>query len=108
LDQISLAKLMGLDRSTTGLVVGKLESDGLVARCSDAADRRRKTLVLTRRGQKILSQLAAPAKRAQDRLFSAFTPQEAKHFGMLLAKLISVFNEKIRTPIFPEELVKRS
>lgn len=108
LDQISLSKLMGLDRSTTGLVVAKLETDGYVARSEDAEDRRCKTLVLTNEGRKMLAKLSGPAQRALERIETAFTPAEAKQFRELLAKLISTFNETIRTPILPEEQVLRA
>src|SRR5262252_4957324 len=40
IDQISAAKLIGLDRSTTGMVVNKLEQAGLVRRHVAAPDRR--------------------------------------------------------------------
>src|SRR5438105_15896278 len=39
-DQISLAKLLGLDRSTTGMVVEKLAQGGLIKRLIGSADRR--------------------------------------------------------------------
>ena len=51
IDQISVANLLGLDRSTTGMVLKKLEADGLVARSAVARDRRRHSLQLTRSGQ---------------------------------------------------------
>src|SRR5207302_7283079 len=38
IDQISLAKLLGLDRSTTGMVLGKLEKAGLIGRCIEKHD----------------------------------------------------------------------
>src|ERR1700722_8550934 len=41
IDQITVANLLGLDRSTTGMVVKKLEEDGLVARSVGVQDRRR-------------------------------------------------------------------
>ncbi|MBX9841841.1 MAG: MarR family transcriptional regulator [Xanthobacteraceae bacterium] len=98
-DQIGLAKLMGLDRSTAALVVGNLEKDGLIVRRSDAIDRRRKMLELTDRGRERLARLAAPARRVQQRVLSAFAPDEAKMFLMLLHKFVATFNEHIRTPI---------
>ncbi len=42
IDQISVAKLLGLDRSTTGMVLGKLEKAGLVGRSVGATDRRKR------------------------------------------------------------------
>src|ERR1700751_3127284 len=40
IDQVSVAKLLGLDRSTTGMVVTKLEQDGLIGRDKGLTDRR--------------------------------------------------------------------
>src|SRR6516165_12011887 len=47
IDQISVANLLGLDRSTTGMVLKKLEQEGLVVRSVGAQDRRRHRLQLT-------------------------------------------------------------
>src|ERR1700704_2344452 len=44
IDQISVAKLLGLDRSTTGMVLGKLEEAGLVGRSLGVHDRRKRSL----------------------------------------------------------------
>jgi DNA-binding MarR family transcriptional regulator len=108
LDQIGLAKLMGLDRSTAGLVVGKLEQSGLITRRNDVVDRRKKVLVLTEEGRAMLARLAKPARRAQERVLSAFTEDEAKQFLGLLSKFIAAFNQRVRTPIVPEDQVIRS
>jgi DNA-binding MarR family transcriptional regulator len=99
LDQISVAKLLGLDRSTTGMVVAKLEQAGLVERCIGRGDRRRHSLALTPAGEKMLERLAAPARRAQTRLLSAFTPQERTQFLALLDKLTRAFNDSTRVPL---------
>ena len=101
IDQISVANLLGLDRSTTGMVLKKLEADGLVARSAVARDRRRHSLQLTRSGQALLRQLTEPAKRARARVLSAFTPREQKLFLQLLGKFIRVFNESTRVPFDP-------
>ena len=108
LDQIGLARLMGLDRSTTGLVVQKLESAGFVRRRNDAVDGRRKVLELTKSGAEMLESLADPAQRAHDLVLSAFTPREAEQFLALLGKFLSAFNARIRTPILPEDQALRS
>src|SRR5215469_17837984 len=46
IDQISVARLLGLDRSTTGMVIKKLEQAGLIGRGVGVRDRRRASLVL--------------------------------------------------------------
>ena len=59
IDQISVAKLLGLDRSTTGMVLGKLEKAGLIGRCV-GEDRRKRNLALTPAGERMLARLGEP------------------------------------------------
>jgi DNA-binding MarR family transcriptional regulator len=101
IDQITVANLLGLDRSTTGMVLKKLEQDGLVARSVGAQDRRRHSLRLTRSGGRLLARLAEPARRAQARVLSAFTPSEQTVFLALLGKFSRAFNESTRVPLDP-------
>jgi DNA-binding MarR family transcriptional regulator len=101
IDQISVANLLGLDRSTTGMVLKKLEGNGLVDRSMGAHDRRRHSLRLTRSGERLLSQLVEPARRAQARVLSAFTPREQTLFLQLLDKFTREFNESTRVPLDP-------
>ena len=101
IDQISLANLLGLDRSTTAMVLKKLEQDGLVVRSVGADDRRRHSLRLTRAGEKLLSALAEPARKAKNRVLCAFTPREQKLFLALLDKFMRAFNGSTRVPLDP-------
>src|ERR1700674_5097525 len=99
IDQISLAKLLGLDRSTTGMVLGKLEKAGFVGRCVGKQDRRRRSLALTRAGEDMLNRLAEPARRAQMRVLSPFTAEERTMFLGLLEKFVGKFNGSTRVPL---------
>ncbi len=99
LDQISLAKALGLDRSTTGMVLGKLEKAGFVGRFIGTHDRRRRNLALTPAGEAMLERLAEPARRAQRQVLSPFTPQERTMFLGLLEKFVGKFNGSTRVPI---------
>jgi len=101
IDQISVANLLGLDRSTTAMVLKKLEQDGLVVRSVDAHDRRRHSLHLTSPGEKLLSRLAEPARKARARVLSAFTPHEQALFLQLLDKFVRAFNDSTRVPLDP-------
>jgi DNA-binding MarR family transcriptional regulator len=98
IDQISVARLLGLDRSTTGMVIRKLEQAGLIGRAVGARDRRRASLALTRAGERLLDRLAAPAQRAQARVLAAFTTAERAQFLALLDKFIVKFNGETRVP----------
>lgn len=103
LDQIGLSKKVGLDRSTTGLVIKKLEQDGLVVRIEDPEDRRRKIIVLTAKGERKLESLSQAAAQAQQQALSAFSDEEAKHFVDLLEKFVNRFNHETRAPIILDE-----
>src|SRR5262245_61197494 len=100
IDQISVAKLLGLDRSTTGMVVQKLEQAGLIAR-GVGTDRRRRSLHLSGAGEKMLTRLAQPAKRAQARMLSALAPRERAPFLAMLDRLTHSFNGSTRVPLEP-------
>ena len=67
IDQISVAKLLGLDRSTTGMVLGKLETAGLIGRQVEKDDRRRRTLALTPAGAYAGTACRTGAARAEPR-----------------------------------------
>jgi MarR family transcriptional regulator, lower aerobic nicotinate degradation pathway regulator len=99
LAQATLARLVGIDRSTTALVVAKLESDGLIERTTDDLDKRRKMLKITAEGLSILKQAEEPAEAARLKLLSAFNQREARVFVGLLHKLVDRFNEETRAPI---------
>ena len=99
IDQISVARLLGLDRSTTGMVLRKLELGGYVGRGIGVDDRRRRSLQLTRAGEKMLQRLAAPAQRAKMRVLSPFTPAERTTFLRMLDKLARNFNDSTRVPL---------
>ena len=98
IDQITVAKFLGLDRSTTGMVLAKLEQAGLVGRVVGENDRRKRSLKLTPAGERMLKRLAEPARRAQERVLSTFTPAERKTFLDLLDKFARAFNTTTRVP----------
>jgi len=98
IDQITVAKLLGLDRSTTGMVLTKLEKAGLVGRVVGRNDRRKRSLKLTPAGGRMLTRLAEPARRAQERVLSAFSPRERETFLDLLDKFARAFNKTTRVP----------
>jgi DNA-binding MarR family transcriptional regulator len=98
IDQITVAKLLGLDRSTTGMVLTALEKSCLVRRAVGKHDRRTRNLELTPAGARTLKKLAEPARRAQARVLSAFTVKEQKAFLDLLEKFNRTFSDSTRVP----------
>ena len=99
LDQVGIATLVGIDRSTTALVVSKLEEAGYIERRDDSIDKRRKIITLSKSGHAMLDGVAAPAQRARERALEAFSAKDAAKFLALLEHFVDVFNEQTRAPI---------
>lgn len=99
IDQITLARLLGLDRSTTGMVVGALEEAGLLARLVHPQDKRRRVLALTEAGRARLADLKEPSARAVDQLLAPLSPEEKAVFLRLLEKLTDALNQTTRVPL---------
>jgi DNA-binding MarR family transcriptional regulator len=91
IDQVTLAKLLRLDRSTTGTVVATLESRGLVARDVGEADRRRRVLALTADGDGMLHQVQQKSAGTSATLLAALSADERRIFLDLLSRLVAHF-----------------
>lgn len=97
-DQITVARRLGLDRSTTGTVLRILEEGGYVRRVV-GPDRRRRLLELTEAGHRRLQALDRPAADALHRLMEPLTAEEAETLQHLLLKLTLAHNETSRVPL---------
>lgn len=95
IDQVGLARLLRLDRSTTGLAVSNLEKSGLITREPDDADRRRRMLQLTAKGSEVLQ--VAHERGAVSRLeaMAVFTPEEHQQLIGLLQKFVGAWEGKM-------------
>lgn len=98
IDQITVARRLGLDRSTAGTVLKTLEADGYVTRVV-GPDRRRRRLELTEAGRARLDALHGCAAEALARLLKPLTAEEAATLSHLLRKLTFAHNEKSRVPL---------
>lgn len=101
-DQITLARLLGLDRSTTGLVVALLEERKLLRRDLHADDRRKRILALTPAGLEQLRLVMPLARQAVERLLAPFTTIERDIFVTLLERLVAHHNTAVRVPLIAE------
>ncbi len=99
LDQIGLAQALGLDRSTTGTVVGLLEKRGLLRRDRHPGDGRRRVLTITPRGSRLLQSVDPAAKRARMQLLAPLTAREAAALGTLLDRLLAHHDVLVRVPL---------
>lgn len=92
IDQITLARLVFMDRSTAGLVVGLLSCRGMIKKGAHPRDGRRVLLSLTPAGRSFLAELRAPAESAKRRLLSALRPAEVPLFSDLLLRAADAFS----------------
>ena len=73
-----LAEHMGIGRSAMSIMVARLHRRGYVSRASDAKDRRRVGLRLTKAGQKVKEQNTILDPDLVRELFSLLRPEEAE------------------------------
>jgi DNA-binding MarR family transcriptional regulator len=95
IDQLMLGRLVGLDRSTIGLVVRLLAKRGLIERTVDERDKRKLCLRLTRSGTRISKEMAPAAARVSERVL-AVLPRGSRAG---LVRLMQAFLEGHRAAI---------
>ncbi|MFN9746958.1 MAG: MarR family winged helix-turn-helix transcriptional regulator [Betaproteobacteria bacterium] len=97
-DQRSLARTIGLDTSTLGGVIDRLEARGLVQRNASPDDRRVRLLTLSRAGGELLAQAVPAMLRAQERMLEPLPARERTAFMRMLRALVTANNELSRAP----------
>jgi DNA-binding MarR family transcriptional regulator len=98
IDQITLARRLGLDRSTAGTVIKNLEQGGFVGRVV-GPDRRTRCLELTASGHERLIVLRECAEIALNRLLEPLLTEERESLSYLLRKLTTAHNSESRVPV---------
>jgi len=89
IDQIALGRLVGLDRTTAGLVVKTLSERGLIERVVNRSDKRRMRLKVSVDGEKLLSAIAPAAARAQERVLRGIPRESRTTFLALLETFLA-------------------
>jgi len=84
IDQLALGGLIGLDRSTAGLVIKLLAERGLIERSKSSRDKRRMHLLLSKAGQSLLLRADKAAGRAQRDVLAPIPKAERARFLSLL------------------------
>ena len=96
LDQSALAARLGVDRNSTSLLVGSLETKGLVARRVSDADRRARLIRLTPKGERLLNKLHPPALELQQQVLDVLDPAERELFIDMLVRVIEANADRAR------------
>ena len=97
-DQRTLAASIGLDTSTTGGVVDRLEARGLLRRNPSEQDRRVRLLTPTPDGLALLDDIEPAMLKAQERMLAPLPPEERQEFMRMLQVLVTANNELSRAP----------
>lgn len=102
IDQVQLSRLIGVDRTTIGNVILRLEKRGALKRSADASDRRVKRLALTPSGEQLLMAALPSVQEVQDQFLAPLEEEERVEFIRLLSKAVSLNNENSRAPTAPQ------
>ena len=98
-DQITLAGLAALNRTTVGELVARMEDAGFLRRVDSRDDRRVKNLFITKQGRDLIKNVDASVYRVQERLLEPLNKTERKQFIDCLARIANVNNELSRAPL---------
>jgi DNA-binding MarR family transcriptional regulator len=98
IDQRTLARTIGLDTSTTGGVVDRLQARGLLLRSANPDDRRVRLLTLTDAGHALLSEAQPAMLRAQQRILAPLPAPERDEFMRMLRTVVVANNALSRAP----------
>lgn len=101
MDQIGVARAIGLDRSTAGSVVERLVNRGLIERIVNSKDRRRRSLKLTTKGQETLKSADPASFQAQTKLVQGLDKREVETLIDLLGRLMETTHQQNRVVVQP-------
>ena len=82
-----LATKINRDKSTTTVLVRKLEQDGLVSTSPAPDDRRNKILSLTAKGAEYNSLMKKLSQELQKKFYNGFSEEEIEEFGTFLKRI---------------------
>ena len=82
-----LAAKINRDKSTTTVLVRKLEQDGLVTTTPSPDDRRNKILTLTEKGSEYNNIMKKLSKELQKKFYNGFSDEEIEEFGTFLKRI---------------------
>lgn len=98
-DQLSLSKLVGIDRTSGADVIKRLVARGLAERERSKEDGRALIVRITDEGRKVAEEARPLMELAQDQLVAPLTKRERDAFMKALRKMIDANNEASRAPV---------
>ena len=86
-----LAAKINRDKSTTTVLVRKLEQEGLVTATTDSSDKRNKILTLTEKGTEYNALMKKLSKELVAKFYKGFSDKEIEQFSEFLNRIESNF-----------------
>jgi DNA-binding MarR family transcriptional regulator len=99
IDQTALAGLIGIDKSTAGLIATRLVKRGLIDRKHNAQNKRVMALTLTAEGVTAYKKALTKADLINDRLLGPLSKAEREVLIKLIKKVVGANNEISRAPL---------
>jgi len=97
IDQLTLAGLVALDKSSTAEIAVRLEAKGWIQR--EVLPRGRRRLVLTAEGDAVLISMAPSIFELRDKMLAKLSPEENVELSRLLKKFVHLNNDRSRAPL---------
>lgn len=94
MDQNSLAREIGLERTTVAEVIPRLEARELLVRRQSSKDRRVKLVKLSRKGLYLLKRMQASVERAHERTIESIPPEQRELFLLQMIRLVEANNDQ--------------
>lgn len=98
-DQATVAGLIAYDRPTTGSVLDRLESRGLIRRETNPNDRRARLVWITEDGKEVLGRALPVVRNLQQSILTGLSKEEQETFIALAAKVAEAGNDLSRAPL---------
>ncbi len=99
IDATRLSALIAFDRSTIGDVLDRMDQKGWICREPAPADRRIKTIDLSRAGRLLLRRVQPAVRLVQERILAPRAPADRDCFIILLRRLADLHNEVTPAPL---------
>jgi DNA-binding MarR family transcriptional regulator len=92
-DQASIARALGIDRSTMGANVDRLTALGYLTRFTAPHDKRVKLLAITSAGEEAIEVTASRLRGVPDRFLAPLDDDERKLFTSMMQRIIDANND---------------
>ena len=87
-----LSEKINRDKSTTTVLVRKLENEGYITGEADSADKRSRIIFLTKKGQELTQKMKEISQELLDTFYKGFSETEKEQFFQYLQKIKNNIN----------------